>query len=153
MQNNNYHDNVNPDSNQNPSDIDGNADDKNLVEATTINSDSSLDFLNAMPLCDLSPDQLRIVEESAKKERKNKAEKKLIEHWQLFVKSVDDTDMTLTEALELCNPSILKGGKKISKIKFRNPDNKNDNWTGRGRKPGWYNDCLERGITEQEMLV
>ena len=49
MQNNNYHDNVNPDSNQNPSDIDGNADDKNLVEATTINSDSSLDFLNAMP--------------------------------------------------------------------------------------------------------
>ena len=127
MQNNNYHDNVNPDSNQNPSDIDGNADDKNLVEATTINSDSSLDFLNAMPLCDLSPDQLRIVEESAKKERKNKAEKKLIEHWQLFVKSVDDTDMTLTEALELCNPSILKGGKKISKIKFRNPDNKNDN--------------------------
>ena len=45
-----------------------------------------------------------------------------------------------------------KGG-KISAPKYRNPDDASQTWTGRGRKPGWFVDALERGVTPEEMLI
>ena len=153
MQNSNHNDNANPDSAIAEKDLDkreiqGNTDTRNNTEEF-----DPLLFMNTTPISDMSPDQLRSLEEVLKKERKNKAEKVLIERWREFVASVNDTDMTLQEALEVCNPSLAKGGKKISKIRYRNPENPLVGWTGRGRKPEWFITCTENGVDPKEMEV
>ncbi|MFC6687591.1 H-NS histone family protein [Jhaorihella thermophila] len=44
---------------------------------------------------------------------------------------------------------ITGGGKPKSsgaKIKYRNPDNPAQTWSGRGRKPAWVHEALARGL-------
>lgn len=45
-----------------------------------------------------------------------------------------------------------KGG-KISAPKYRNPEDATQTWTGRGRKPTWFKDALDRGVTPEEMHI
>ncbi|WNL48538.1 H-NS histone family protein (plasmid) [Dyella sp. BiH032] len=37
--------------------------------------------------------------------------------------------------------------------KYRNPANPKETWTGRGKQPAWYRDALDRGVTEDDMLI
>ena len=41
-------------------------------------------------------------------------------------------------------PAPKKRGK--SKAKYRNPENPEQTWTGRGRKPQWIHDALAKGL-------
>lgn len=125
----------------------------NMAESDVINSNGELDFLKTKSLCDLTPDQLRMVEETAKKEREVKEKETLIEAWQMFVEAANEAGHSITEALSICNPSLVKGAKKVGEIKYRNPDNKEKGWTGRGRKPTWFIQKLEQGVTEKQMRV
>lgn len=45
--------------------------------------------------------------------------------------------------------------KKLGTVppKFRNPDNPSETWTGRGRRPRWFNAALEKGHTEDSMRI
>ncbi|MGY3438727.1 MULTISPECIES: H-NS histone family protein [unclassified Marinovum] len=45
-----------------------------------------------------------------------------------------------------------KGG-KISAPKYRNPDDGTQTWTGRGRKPGWFVEALDRGVSPEDMHI
>ena len=55
----------------------------------------------------------------------------------------------------------LSGGRKprgagkqtVSPPKYRNPDNPEQTWTGRGRKPQWVHDALKRGVDITEMEI
>jgi DNA-binding protein H-NS len=39
-----------------------------------------------------------------------------------------------------------RGGKRAaSEIKYRNPKDASQTWTGRGRKPNWLNEALKKG--------
>ena len=41
---------------------------------------------------------------------------------------------------------LTKGaGKKKAPAKYRNPDNPDQTWSGRGRKPGWFADAIAAG--------
>ena len=37
--------------------------------------------------------------------------------------------------------------------KYRNPDNPDQTWTGKGTRQGWFVAAQERGITREEMLI
>ncbi len=39
------------------------------------------------------------------------------------------------------------------KPKYRNPENPEQLWTGRGNRPRWVTAALERGLTLQDMLI
>jgi DNA-binding protein H-NS len=43
--------------------------------------------------------------------------------------------------------------KKSVKIRYRNPDNFSDTWTGRGRKPKWVEALLESGKTLEDIEI
>jgi DNA-binding protein H-NS len=51
----------------------------------------------------------------------------------------------------------LFGGKTASKgkaaAKYRNPDNAKESWSGRGRKPRWFEAALKAGKSEASMQV
>ena len=37
--------------------------------------------------------------------------------------------------------------------KYRNPDNPDQTWTGKGTRPGWFVAALARGIAREDMLI
>lgn len=40
-----------------------------------------------------------------------------------------------------------------SRVKFRNPENPEQVWTGRGQKPAWFRANLDKGIAIEKMQV
>ncbi len=40
-----------------------------------------------------------------------------------------------------------------SPVKFRNPANPSETWSGRGRQPGWYKDAIGKGKSPDSMLA
>lgn len=48
-----------------------------------------------------------------------------------------------------------RGGRKGSKVavKYRNPKNPDETWTGRGRKPNWLSAALSKGQKLESFLV
>jgi DNA-binding protein H-NS len=37
--------------------------------------------------------------------------------------------------------------------KYANPDNAAETWSGRGRKPRWFQDAIDAGKTEESMAI
>lgn len=59
-----------------------------------------------------------------------------------------ESGFTLTEVMD------QKYAKKVpSAIKYRNPDNKDEGWTGKGKKPKWLVDLLSAGKKLEELAV
>lgn len=52
---------------------------------------------------------------------------------------------------------LFGGGKSAARsgsaAKYRNPDNPKQTWTGRGRKPKWFEAAIKAGKPESAMLV
>lgn len=153
MQNFNNQDNANPKTDNTVSDTTDNQLLSQSKDEVKSEQDNLPHLFSKMDLSEMSTDQLKSMEESVKKERQAKCEKVLLSKWSEFVTAVADADITITQALELCNPTLAKGGKKVSKIKYRNPDRSTDVWTGRGRKPQWFLNCVEKGIDPKDMEI
>lgn len=45
------------------------------------------------------------------------------------------------------------GVRKPARIKYRNPANSSETWTGRGKRPIWLRDALERGARLDDFEV
>ncbi|SMY06057.1 H-NS histone family protein [Flavimaricola marinus] len=56
---------------------------------------------------------------------------------------------------ELAGMSGKRGGsnKPKSPPKFRNPENPEQTWTGKGRKPEWFKAGIESGKTEDDFAI
>ncbi|MES2206745.1 MAG: H-NS histone family protein [Pseudomonadota bacterium] len=50
---------------------------------------------------------------------------------------------------------ILAGKKVINTVdaKYRNPENNEETWTGRGKKPKWVQDALSNGKNLEELKI
>ena len=46
-----------------------------------------------------------------------------------------------------------KGGKTAGAIKFANPANPAQTWSGRGKRPNWFKDALAAGASEDSLRV
>lgn len=40
-----------------------------------------------------------------------------------------------------------------AKVKYRNPDNGEQTWSGRGKRPAWFNAALAAGKHERDLLI
>lgn len=51
--------------------------------------------------------------------------------------------------------AAASGPKSKSKLppKFANPDDPSQTWSGRGRKPQWFNDAIASGKSEEELAI
>lgn len=58
--------------------------------------------------------------------------------------------MTVKELL--AGQTKLRASAK-GKPKYRNPENPQQTWTGKGQRPGWFVAAQERGITREDMLI
>ncbi|MDQ7996210.1 MAG: H-NS histone family protein [Luteibacter sp.] len=49
-------------------------------------------------------------------------------------------------------PKSKRAGTVVA-AKYRNPDNEEQTWSGRGKRPRWFNDALKAGKKESDLLV
>jgi DNA-binding protein H-NS len=43
--------------------------------------------------------------------------------------------------------------KRVVKPKYRNPANQAETWSGRGKRPRWFNAALQAGKKEKDLLI
>ena len=58
----------------------------------------------------------------------------------------------MTVAELLARQSQRRAGPK-GEPKYRNPDNPEQTWTGKGTRPGWFVAALERGVAREDILI
>lgn len=51
---------------------------------------------------------------------------------------------------ELTNP---KKARTAVKAKYQHPENPEVTWSGRGRRPAWFNEALDRGISQEDLRI
>jgi DNA-binding protein H-NS len=56
--------------------------------------------------------------------------------------------MTVEEIIENTPQKKTKG-----EPKYQNPDDSTQTWTGRGKRPGWLNEQLDRGKTLKDLEI
>lgn len=103
---------------------------------------------NAIDLENLDVDELRAITENAQQLIAKKQHQRLYDAYMQFEKIAEESNSTIEE--------ILKAGEKLEKkrsIKYRNSENEQETWTGRGRKPTWLIDALAAGKDLEDFAV
>jgi len=77
----------------------------------------------------------------------NKRQTELLDVRRQLDELIDASPFSLQEVLE------AKAMRKPVKPKYRHPDDANQTWTGRGRRPRWVDACLNSGITMEDLTI
>ena len=81
-------------------------------------------------------EQIKELEEKLALERSKRKNANILE-CVAFIKSKD------------CTPDDLKS----HFAKYRNPDNPDETWSGKGKKPQWFHDAETKGVKANDMLI
>lgn len=103
---------------------------------------------NTINLDSLNVDELRAITENAQQLIAQKQHQRLHDAYVQFEKIAKDSGSSIEE--------ILEAGASLEKkrsIKYRNTEDNNDTWTGRGRKPTWLVEALESGRNLEEFAI
>ncbi len=106
--------------------------------------------MKATNLSELSESELAVMIESAQKALKNKQEGKRKD----VIAKIRELAASINVSVEIAD--VAKGpGRKGSTvpIKYRNPANPSEKWTGRGMKPRWLRELIEQGRSLEEFEV
>lgn len=99
-------------------------------------------------LDNLNVDELRAITENAQQLINKKQHQRLHDAYIQFEKIAKDSGSSINE--------ILKAGESLEKkrsVKYRNTEDSNDTWTGRGRKPTWLVDALASGKNLENFAI
>ena len=83
--------------------------------------------------------------EAALETVKKKTAERLREEYR---QAAEESGLTLAEVL-----AKPKKTKSAATVQYRDPEDAANTWSGRGRKPKWVEDCLERGLTLDDLSV
>ncbi|WP_201550107.1 H-NS histone family protein [Psychrobacter fjordensis] len=103
---------------------------------------------NAIDLENLNVDELRAITENAQQLIAKKQHQRLYDAYVKFEEIAEESNASIEE--------ILKAGETLEKkrsIKYRNTDNNEETWTGRGRKPTWLVEALAAGRDIEDFAI
>lgn len=101
-------------------------------------------------LAELSESELAVMIESAQKLLKDRQDGKRKEG----IAKIKEIAASIGVTVEITDPArqtVRKGGKVA--VKYQNPANPANKWTGRGMKPKWLRELIEQGRTLEEFAV
>ncbi|WP_227431163.1 H-NS family nucleoid-associated regulatory protein [Psychrobacter sp. I-STPA6b] len=104
--------------------------------------------LTAADLAKLDVDELLALSENAKQLIVEKQHQRLFDAYRQFEQIAEQCDASIDE--------ILEAGEQLERernIKYRNPNNADETWIGRGRKPTWLVEALEQGKKLEDFAV
>ena len=84
------------------------------------------------------------------KERKEKEKQELRDE---IYALIQDRGYSFQELFETSEVKPVKQKRGKAEVKYRDPENPGNTWTGRGRKPGWLNEAEAAGRSVNEFEV
>lgn len=111
-----------------------------------------MDNIDVDVLKELPMDRLSEIATAAMKAMQDRKQEELIEAWENFTEKADAIGMTLDDALNKCYKKGYKGARKLP-IKFRDPLNPSNEWSGRGRLPNWLKEYEQEGKDINDYMV
>lgn len=108
----------------------------------------------AINLESLSPAELRALIKNAEAHMES-ARKSQIQDARTKIEAVlKRSGFTLGEVYSTRGGKGAKGSKAAVAPKYRNPENKAQTWSGRGKRPTWFVEALrKRGVTTESLLI
>ena len=101
-------------------------------------------------LGDLSIEDLNKLVNDAEKEIERKKKSQVREIRQQIEKLASGVGMTPEQILGFEKRKSLK---TIGEPKYRNPDDPQQTWTGRGKRPAWFVKAIDKGVKPEKMLI
>ncbi|WP_062762100.1 H-NS family nucleoid-associated regulatory protein [Falsirhodobacter sp. alg1] len=102
-----------------------------------------------MDLNELSLKELKDLKNELDRTIANYEDRKKREAAQKLEAEARELGFSLQELCEMAQPRK----RAPATVKFANPDDPNETWSGRGRKPRWFTDAIAAGKTRDEMSV
>ena len=104
-------------------------------------------------LDELSVDELEKLIKQAESalDKKRKAELKNAQA--VLEKMAKDLGVDPQDLLKNAADKKKTGVRRPAKVKFRDPNNSSNTWTGRGKRPLWLQDALSKGANLDDFLV
>lgn len=103
---------------------------------------------NTVNLQELNIEELQKITENAHKLIEQKRHERLLAAYQEFE--------NIAKGLETDIQTILKAGEELQRIrniKYRDNNNPDNVWTGRGRKPTWLTTAIDNGHSLEEFAI
>lgn len=100
-----------------------------------------------------SIEELKTLVDRARREITLKERHRLQEVRDRIEQLASGLNMSLEEVLGHKPRGQATGNIKVSEIRFRNPANPTQTWTGRGKRPRWLQQALEQGARLEDFAV
>jgi DNA-binding protein H-NS len=107
-----------------------------------------------MDLSNMSLGDMRNLQEQIKQEMKQREQQEVQKAREQIMAIAQSVGVPLKDLLA----NSGRGGKAATKtgsvaVRFRNPDNESQQWTGRGRQPKWVKEWVEGGKSLDKLRV
>ena len=110
--------------------------------------------IEGIDLSSYSVDQLDTLVEMAKAEINHKQQARLYEVRQQIEDLAAEAGMSLEDLLMMKSGGRKKGnGKPAVAAKYRNPADPSQTWSGRGKRPRWFNELMDAGYEPGELAA
>ncbi len=108
----------------------------------------------AINLESLSPAELQALIKSAEAQM-DSARKNHVKEMRAKIDGIlAGAGLTIGEVYPARGGRSAKGPKASVAPKYRNPDNASQTWSGRGKRPLWFNEALKRkGVTAESLMI
>ncbi len=92
--------------------------------------------------------ELNQLMENAKRQIQKRREAEIQQIREQMQKMAQDLGMKPEDILNISSEARKrKVNRALGKVKYRNPDNQEQTWTGRGKRPNWLVQAIEKGKT------
>lgn len=109
-----------------------------------------------MDLSNMSLGDLRNLQEQIKQEMKQREQQEVQKAREQIIAIAQSVGVPLKDLIAAGGRGVKAGAKSGSgsvAVRFRNPDNESQQWTGRGRQPKWVKEWVEGGKSLDKLRV
>jgi DNA-binding protein H-NS len=111
-----------------------------------------------MDLSNMSLGDLRNLQEQIKQEMKQREQQEVQKAREQIMAIAQSVGVPLKDLMAAGGRGVKAGGKSGSgtgsvAVRFRNPENETQQWTGRGRQPKWVKEWVEGGKPLDKLRV
>jgi DNA-binding protein H-NS len=108
-------------------------------------------MIDTIDLSKYSMEDLKKLSEKIDKEMERQRKTSVLKARSRMEQIADELGLTVEEVLSFNKRK--KAAKTSGKPKYRNPNDPDQTWTGRGKRPRWLQEALEKGAQLDDYLI
>jgi DNA-binding protein H-NS len=106
-----------------------------------------------MDLSNLSLGDLRNLQEQIKQEMKKREHQEVQKAREEILRIAQSVGLPLKDLMSTSGRGAKTASQGSVAVRYRNPDNSSQQWTGRGRQPKWVKEWVEGGKSLDKLRV